>query len=59
MIYTSAISDTFVNLFETRCPNLRMTKKEREALHKLFTECQFNTWDSCIHIMEGNKPKKP
>lgn len=57
MMYTNAISNELVNAFEDHCPQLRMTKKEREELHKLFTECQLRTWDSLCRTLSSSKPK--
>lgn len=29
----------FARAFEANCPNVRLTKDEREELHRLFLEC--------------------
>lgn len=57
MPWADALSTDFVASFETRCPELRMTKKERSMLHTLFTECQVETWETVTRILEQQKPK--
>lgn len=56
-MYVNATSNEFVNAFEDNCPQLRMTKKEREELHKLFSECQLRTWDQLSRLLSNSKPK--
>lgn len=52
------LSTLFVQSFEKKCPDLRMTAKEREQLRKLFSECQIDTWKSAQRVLADSGPKK-